>query len=150
MLDEPINGLDPTGIIQFREILLQLNREQNTTILISSHILSELTNLATHYGFIDHGCMLQEITAKEIEQRCREFIELTVDDTAKAAVALESRLNCREFEVLPDNKMRVYAYLSAPGKVAQALSMAGVGLLSINTHTANLEEYFLSLIGQDK
>ena len=150
VLDEPINGLDPTGIIQFREILLQLNREQNTTILISSHILSELTNLATHYGFIDNGCMLQEITAKEIEQRCREFIELTVDDTAKAAVALESRLNCREFEVLPDNKMRVYAYLSAPGKVAQALSMAGVGLLSINTHTANLEEYFLSLIGQDK
>lgn len=75
---------------------------------------------------------------------------MTVDDTANAAVALESRLNCREFEVLPENKMRVYTYLSAPGKVAQALSMAGVSILSINTHTANLEEYFLSLIGQDK
>ena len=150
VLDEPINGLDPTGIIQFREILLRLNRERHTTILISSHILSELTNLATHYGFIDHGCMLQEITAQQIEERCREFIEMTVNDTARAAVALENRLNCREFEVLPDNRMRVYAYLSAPGRVAKALSEAGVELISINTHAANLEDYFLSLIGEQQ
>ena len=76
LLDEPINGLDPMGIIEFRDILLQLNADKNITILISSHILSELSNLATHYGFIEKGRMIQQISAKEISERCRECLEL--------------------------------------------------------------------------
>lgn len=146
LLDEPINGLDPMGIVQFRDILLRLNREKKTTIFISSHILSELSNLATHYGFIDNGRMLEQTTAKAIAEHCRECIEVVVDDTAKAAVALESRLACNEFEVLPENRLRVYAFLNEPARVIQALTEEGVLISAIDTHSANLEEYFLSLL----
>ena len=148
ILDEPINGLDPTGIVQFREILQRLNEEKNTTILISSHILSELSNLATHYGFIDGGHMLQQISAREIAERCRECLELLVSDTEKAAVALERDLGIDAFEILPENRIRLYALVNEPGKVAQVLAAAGVVLTGINTRGTNLEEYFLSLIGE--
>ena len=146
LLDEPINGLDPMGIVEFRDILLKLNAERRVTILISSHILSELSNLATHYGFIDGGRMLQQISAEQIQERCRECLELTVGDTAKAAVALEKGLSCRDFEILPENRIRVYAFLGEPGRVTQVLTDAGVSISSINTHGTNLEEYFLGLL----
>lgn len=146
LLDEPINGLDPMGIVEFRELLLKLNRERDLTMLISSHILSELSNLATHYGFIDQGRLIQQISARDMEERCREYLELTVSDPAAAAVALEQRLHCREYEMQPDGKIRVYAFLKEPGKVTQALADQGVLLTAINTHGANLEEYYFSLI----
>ena len=148
LLDEPINGLDPMGIVQFRKILLRLNEEKETTILISSHILSELSNLATCYGFIERGKLIQQIQAKELEESCREYLELVVDEAPRAATALEAKLNCREFDVLPEGKIRVYQFLDQPARVTGALAEAGVNIYSINTHAANLEEYFLSLIQQ--
>lgn len=148
LLDEPINGLDPMGIVQFRKILLRLNEEKETTILISSHILSELSNLATCYGFIERGKLIQQIQAKELEESCREYLELVVDEAPRAATALEAKLNCREFDVLPEGKICVYQFLDQPARVTGALAEAGVNIYSINTHAANLEEYFLSLIQQ--
>lgn len=148
ILDEPVNGLDPMGIVHFRRVLLRLNEEERITILISSHILSELSNLATHYGFIDEGRLLQQTTAKEIQQACRECIEIVVDDTAKAAAVLENELQCRDFEVLPENHMKIYAFLGEPAKLTQALIRNDVNIFEINSRGANLEDYYLSLLKQ--
>ena len=147
LLDEPINGLDPEGIVEFRNLLLRLNRERQTTILISSHILPELANLATCYGFIDNGVMLEQISAQALEEKCRACIEARVDDPSAAALVLEQRLNIRDYEVLPGNLLRLYQELDRPQAVAKALVEGGVGLLSIESRGANLEDYFLSMIG---
>ena len=147
LLDEPINGLDPEGIVEFRNILLDLNREQGTTILISSHILPELANLATHYGFIDGGHMLEQISAKGLAEKCRACIELSVDDASKAARVLEQALGVRDYEVLPGNILRLYHFLDCPQDVTAALVEAGVALFSAENKNTTLEDYFLSLIG---
>lgn len=147
LLDEPINGLDPEGIVEFRNILLQLNRDRRTTILISSHILPELSNLATHYGFIDGGHMLEQISAKVLGEKCRACLELAVDDAAKAAQTLEQALGVRDYEVLPGNVIRLYCHLDEPQRVAQTLYGGGVALSAMERKGANLEDYFLSLIG---
>ncbi len=147
LLDEPINGLDPEGIVEFRNLLLKLNRERQTTILISSHILPELANLATCYGFLDNGVMLEQITAQALEEKCRACIEVRVDDPAAGALVLEQRLNLRDYEVLPGNLLRLYQELDRPQAVAKALVEGGVGLQSIESRGANLEDYFLSMIG---
>ena len=147
LLDEPINGLDPEGIVEFRNLLLRLNRERQTTILISSHILSELANLATCYGFIDNGRMLEQITARALEEKCRACIEARVDDVSRAALVLEQQLGIRDYEVLPGGVVRIYGCLDAPQKVTQALVEGGVALQGIESRGANLEDYLLSMIG---
>lgn len=147
LLDEPINGLDPEGIVEFRNLLLELNRQYQTTILISSHILSELQNLATHYGFIDKGLMLEQVSAKALGEKCRACLELTVDDAARASQVLEQELGLRDYEVLPGNVLRLYSHQEEAGRVTAALVNAGVSLAGMEQKGANLEDYFLSLIG---
>ena len=147
LLDEPINGLDPEGIVEFRNLLLRLNQERQTTILISSHILSELANLATCYGFLDNGMMLEQISARALEEKCRACIEARVDNASRAALVLEQSLGIRDYEVLPGHLLRIYSSLDAPYRVAQALVEGGVALQSIESRGANLEDYFLSMIG---
>lgn len=147
LLDEPINGLDPEGIVEFRNLLLDLNRQRETTILISSHILSELSNVATHFGFLDKGHMLEQISAQKLQEKCRACLQLTVDDAARAALALEQRLGTRDYEVLPGNVLRLYDFLERPQVVAATLSETKVALLGLESRSANLEDYFLGLIG---
>ena len=147
LLDEPINGLDPEGIVEFRNLLLDLNRQRETTILISSHILSELSNVATHFGFLDKGHMLEQISAQKLQEKCRACLQLTVDDASRAALALEQRLGTRDYEVLPGNVLRLYDFLERPQVVAAALAETKVALLGLESRSANLEDYFLSLIG---
>ena len=146
LLDEPINGLDPMGIVEFRDILLKLSQEQGTTILISSHILSELSNLATDYGFLEKGRLLEQASAEEIRSRCRDCLELWVDDAAKAMTVLEGA-SFGEAEVLPGNKIRLYGSLDQPQEVSRALIENGVGLLSLTQRGNTLEDYFLELVG---
>ena len=147
ILDEPINGLDPEGIVEFRNILLELNRQRETTILISSHILSELSNIATHYGFLDGGRMLEQVSAARLREKCRACLQLTVDDAARAALVLEQELGIRDYEVLPGNLLRLYDRLDRPQTVTAALMGAGVALIGAENKNANLEDYFLGLIG---
>ena len=147
LLDEPINGLDPEGIVEFRNLLLRLNRERQTTILISSHILPELANLATCYGFIDNGVMLEQISARALEEKCRACIEVGAEDASAAALVLEQRLGLRDYEVLPGQLLRLYDFLDRPQEVARALVEGGVALRSLESRGANLEDYFLSMIG---
>lgn len=144
MLDEPVNGLDPQGIVEIRELLLKLNREKQMTILISSHILEELSKLATHYGFIDHGHMVKEITAKELEEACRKSLRLTVSDGKTLAVVLDGMqaeycfLSEREAEIYSDTRVT---------KLVCALAEAGCEVLSINEKEESLESYYIRLIG---
>jgi len=147
ILDEPINGLDPEGVAEFRSILRRLNRERNTTILISSHILTELSNVATCYGFLDSGVLLEEVTAQALEEKCRACLEIRVDDPAKAALTLEETFHTKEYEVQPGGVIQLYACLDRPQQVAAALVAGGVALSGIEVRGADLEAYFLSLIG---
>ncbi|MGI5893975.1 MAG: ABC transporter ATP-binding protein [Candidatus Merdivicinus sp.] len=146
VLDEPINGLDPMGIVEFRDVLLQMNRQHGTTILISSHILSELSNLATDYAFIDQGRLLEQISAEEIRVKCRDCLEIAVNNAPQAATLLDT-LDRPEYEVLPGNIIRLYSHMEDPQTISKLLIDGGVSLLSIHTHSSNLEDYFLNLMG---
>lgn len=149
VLDEPINGLDPSGIIEFREILLKLNKERNVTILISSHILSELSQLATTYGFIHNGKLLEEVSGKTIEERCKHHLLIKVDDPKKAAVILEEQLACVEYEIQNSNEIKVFKYLEEPELVVATLVKSGVMISEVRQVGMDLENYFMDLIGGD-
>lgn len=147
ILDEPINGLDPEGVAEFRQILRTLNRERQTTILISSHILSELSSIATRYGFMEQGRLLEEISAETLHDKCRICMRLEVDDAARAAAVLQSQLGTDKFEVLPGNVIQLYDCLDDPKRASYALARNGVALLAMEQKGADLEAYFLNLIG---
>ena len=147
ILDEPINGLDPEGVAEFRALLRQLNRERQTTILISSHILSELSSVATCYGFLEKGRLLEEISAETLHERCRTCLRLTVDDAAKAAAVLERELGTDRYEALPGNLIELYDLLDRPQAVSAALAAGGVAILGMEQKGSDLEAYFLNLIG---
>jgi len=147
ILDEPINGLDPEGVAEFRQILRTLNSERQTTILISSHILSELSNVATRYGFMEQGKLLEEISAEALHDKCRTCLRLEVDDASRAAAVLQTQLGTDKFEVLPGNVIQLYDCLDDPKRASYALAQNGVALLAMEQKGADLEAYFLNLIG---
>ncbi|MDU2687438.1 ATP-binding cassette domain-containing protein [Paeniclostridium sordellii] len=150
ILDEPINGLDPIGIIEFRELIKKLNREKKITILISSHILSELHQLATYYGIIHKGKLIEEISLEELNERCKKHINLEVDDSSKASIILENNLKIKNFSVLPNNVIKIYDYLDRVKLISNELVSNGVGIERINTQGDGLEEYFARLIGGNR
>ena len=147
ILDEPINGLDPMGIVEIRELLKKINKEKDMTILISSHILSELSELATTYGIISNGKLIEEITSEELAEKCRQYIDLKVDDTSRAVTLLERELGISDYEVLEDKKIKVFSNLDNVGEVNSILSKSGVIVESISIKGENLEEYFMNKIG---
>ncbi|EKY27757.1 ABC transporter ATP-binding protein [Clostridium celatum] len=149
ILDEPINGLDPMGIVEIRELLKKINKEKDMTILISSHILSELSELATTYGIISKGRLIEEITANELNEKCRQYIDLIVDDTAKAVALLERELDISDYEVWEGNKIKIFSNLDSIGIINSTISKAGVIVESIGIKGENLEEYFMNVIGGD-
>ena len=147
ILDEPINGLDPMGIVEIRELLKKINKEKDMTILISSHILSELSELATTYGIISNGKLIEEITAKQLSEKCRQYIDLKVDDTARAVILLERELGISNYEVLEDSNIKVFSNLDNVGEVNSLLSRSGIIVESISVKGENLEEYFMNKVG---
>ena len=147
ILDEPINGLDPMGIVEIRELLKKINKEKDMTILISSHILSELSELATTYGIISNGKLIEEITAKQLYKKCRQYIDLKVDDTARAVILLERELGISDYEVLEDSNIKVFSNLDNVGEVNSLLSRSGIIVESISVKGENLEEYFMNKVG---
>jgi ABC-type multidrug transport system, ATPase component len=147
VLDEPINGLDPVGIVEIRDILTKLNREKNITIIISSHILTELAQLATTYGFINNGQLVEQISAKALEEKFKNSLSIKVNNAQKAAVIIEGKLGCSGYEVLNGNEIRMYEMLDKPDVVAEAIVIGGVKLYAMQQIGSNLEEYFIDLIG---
>lgn len=144
VLDEPANGLDPQGIIEMRELILKLNRERRITVLISSHILDELSRLATHYGFIDGGRMVKEISAKELEEACRKCVRMEVTDAKALARVLEEM--GVEYTVLSDRKVDVFAKLNV-SKLTMALAKEGCEVISMQERDESLESYYVGLVG---
>lgn len=146
ILDEPVNGLDPMGIVEFRGIIKQLQQEQGMTVLISSHILSELSQIATNYGIIHKGKLIKELSQQELAQETKRSIRLHVNDAAAAAVVLQEKLKTQNFEVLPDNTIILYEYLDNPSEVTFQLSTGGVRVSSMAEQGTNLEDYFIQAI----
>lgn len=144
LLDEPVNGLDPEGIIEIRELILRLNRERQITVLISSHILGELSRLATHYGFIDQGRIVREISAKELEQACRKCLRLRVSDTVALARVLSERN--LEYTIVSDTEADLYDAPEVTGLV-QALARENCVVQAMQERDESLEGYYVNLIG---
>lgn len=147
ILDEPINGLDPMGIKEVRETLLKLNKVKNTTILISSHILGELSQLASCYGFIDDGKLIEEISSEELLNKCKHCLAIKVDDLEKASAILESKFKCENYEVLNGNLIKIYDYLEESHIINKSFVENGIMVYSLQKIGSNLEEYFLNLVG---
>ncbi len=147
ILDEPVNGLDPTGIIELRELLKKLTKENHVTILISSHILSELNQLATCYGFLHHGKLLRQITAVQLDEECRRHIKLKTDDTIRTTTILEEKLRIKNYSVYPDNFIRIYEKLEEIHNISKTLFSSGLIVEELSIQGENLETYFENLIG---
>ncbi len=146
LLDEPINGLDPEGIREMRELLLRLNRERGLTILVSSHILGELSKVATRYGIIQEGRLVEQITAAELEQKCADYLRLKADQPRKAAALLERELHLTRWEMRPEGELRIYEAVDAKA-VGQLLTQAGIAVVEMGLHRQDLEGYFLERMG---
>jgi ABC-2 type transport system ATP-binding protein len=147
VLDEPINGLDPAGMVEIRKLIKELNREYGMTILISSHLLEELHNTATDFIFIDGGRILEELTYEELNEKCKQHIEIKVKDTEKAVLVMEERLHTDNFKMLPDGTIQLYDYLDDIESVAVAFSEAQVLVVGLAVTGDTLEEYFISKVG---
>lgn len=144
VLDEPVNGLDPQGIVEMRELILKLNREHGITVLISSHILDELSRLATHYGFIDHGALIKEISAAELEAVCRKYVRVNVTDTKPLCRVLDGM--GLEYSVISDTEADIYGEIGVT-ELAMALAEENCEVKSMSEHEESLENYYISLVG---
>lgn len=144
VLDEPANGLDPQGIVEIRELILKLNRERRVTVLISSHILDELSRIATHYGFIDRGAMVKEISTAELEAACRKCTHLEVSDIRVLAHVLD-RLHLA-YTILTDTEADIYAAVPVT-RLAAELAQEGCEIRTITQRDESLESYYMALIG---
>ena len=147
ILDEPINGLDPSGIIEIRNLLLKLNREKNITIIISSHILSELYNIATCYGFLSKGKLVEELSLEQLNEKCRSYLEINVTNPKKLSVLLEEKLGYKNYKIMPNGLIHLFEKDPINEEISRLAVENGIGLKSINEKSANLENYYLSLIG---
>ena len=148
VLDEPVNGLDPEGIVEIRELLLKLNREEHITIVISSHILSELSLLCTDYIFIHHGELVQSVSANALKKLCREHYHIHTDNDAMALAILQDRLGVTEYDVEEDGSIRLYEHLEGIREISKALYEGGVIPLSLGMREANLEQYYMDMVGE--
>ena len=150
ILDEPVNGLDPTGIIELRELLKKLVKERETTILISSHILSELHQLATCYGFLHKGELLKQISAEKLNEECKRYICLKTDNIQKTTLILEQKANIKNYSVYPDNSIRIYDCLDNVRMISKLLTDNEIIIDEISVQGEDLETYFENLIGGRK
>ncbi len=146
VLDEPVNGLDPQGIVEMRELILKLNREKQITVLISSHILDELSKLATCYGFIDRGRLVKEISASELEAECRKCKRVTVSDT-KPLCRVMDEMDI-EYSIISDTEADIYSQISVT-KLAMALAEENCEIISMSERGDSLEKYYINLVGGD-
>lgn len=146
LLDEPMNGLDPSGVAELRNLIIDLNKK-GITFIISSHILSELEKVATHYGFISHGKLIKEISASDLALECKKFTELRYSDPAKLEKALKA-LGYKEVKEYP-NAVRIYDEVK-PLELLKSLEKNGIEISDVKTSEMNVEDYYLNLIGGEK
>lgn len=146
VLDEPINGLDPQGIAEIRDMVLRLNEERNMTMIISSHILEELSKIATDYGIIHQGALIKEMTWEELMRRCSERIEIQLEEPEKALPVLDA-MGFHAYQVADKNHIHVFERLEESAALNMELAKAGVAVTSLSITSEDLETYFLNLTG---
>ena len=146
ILDEPINGLDPIGIKEIRDTLKRSNEEEKITILISSHILSELYLIANHFCFIDKGRIIKDVSKEELDLECSKCIVIRTKDVKKATVVLEKELSTTNYKVIDNTEIRLYDYLENSVKVNKTLLSNDIDIMGIYESGISLEDYFDSLI----
>lgn len=147
VLDEPINGLDPAGIKEIRDVILALNQKKGVTFLVSSHLLDELSKIVTTYGIIKDGVLIEQITAKELEGRCRHHLKLRVDNIPKAQALLECIADPKAVKI-QDDCIYLFDLLDKSDKVNRLLVRHGIKVSELSVQTASLEEYFLERMGK--
>ncbi|HJJ04852.1 MAG TPA: ATP-binding cassette domain-containing protein [Clostridiaceae bacterium] len=146
ILDEPINGLDPIGISELRETLKKLNEESNITMLISSHILSELYLLANRFCFIEKGKIIKELSKEELDVECSRAIVIKTNNVKETCLILEKELNTTNYKVIDKHEVRLYDYLDNSGKVNKELAKNDIDVISIYESGISLEDYFKSIV----
>ncbi|MBY0098221.1 ATP-binding cassette domain-containing protein [Mesobacillus maritimus] len=146
ILDEPTNGLDPAGIVEMREIIVRLVKERGMTVLLSSHLLDELSQVATHYGILHDGKLIRELSKEELARETRQYIELETTEVQKAVVVLDE-LGIRDYQVINGTDIHIYERLDDVAKINRSLVLAEVNVLRIGTTRQKLEDFFLQLTG---
>lgn len=146
ILDEPINGLDPQGIAEVRDVLHRLNAERGITIIISSHILEELAKVATSFGIINNGVMIEELTREQLMAKCSSHIDISVSDINKAADVLQD-MGFNNFRLVGENTIGIFERTDESAQITLAMAKAGLWVYSICTHSEALEDYFLRITG---
>ncbi|WP_123052797.1 ABC transporter ATP-binding protein [Clostridium sp. JN-1] len=149
ILDEPINGLDPEGIKEVRSLIKALNEKYGMTIIISSHILSEIELIADTVGIIKNGKLLEEVSMEKVHEYSSEFIELEVNNPSKAGYLIKEEMGISNYKMISENKIRIYDMEKSPKVISRVLIENGVELESIGKKESTLEEYFLKLIQED-
>ena len=147
ILDEPLNGLDPQGMVEIRELILKLNEQLNITFLISSHMLSELSKVATHYGFMDKGTIIKEISAEQLNESCRKCVRIEVSDISVLIKLLDDMK--LEYKVVAENIAHIYGDMKLNNLVVD-LSKLNCDLLNVTNEDETLESYYINLIGDNK
>ena len=145
ILDEPLNGLDPQGIAELRTLMIELNQKHGISILVSSHILSELEKVATHYGFIKKGKLIEEVSANELLEKCKKSLTLKVSDEANAIKVLK-KLGAKDISTLPSGELKVYDKIETKD-IIKALVKADIDILLCNSNDKSVEDYYLNLVG---
>ena len=146
LLDEPMNGLDPEGIAELRDLLIELNQKQGLTVLISSHILSELEKIASVYGFISHGRIVEEISVEELLAKCEKALVIKVENVAEAEEAVKE-LKIKKYKTFPNGDVYIYDDVNI-GETVAFLNKKKINILSINSVDESVEEYYLKLINK--
>ncbi|MEB2300190.1 ATP-binding cassette domain-containing protein [Lysinibacillus xylanilyticus] len=146
ILDEPINGLDPIGIKDIRELLLLLKEEHGITILISSHIVSEIESIADTIGILHHGKLLKEVRMEDIRKENMEYLEIKIDDVKKAIHVLENKLGIRKYEIANQHCIRIFEHDISQSQINKELIFNNIAVNGIEKKQQHLEEYFLNLI----
>lgn len=150
VLDEPINGLDPEGIVDIRCILKKLCEEQNVTILISSHILSEMAELCTDFVIVNKGRLIEKLSSGELAVKCKNHITLKTTDDDKTAMILESKLNIKDYKVLHNGEIHIYEALEQIETISKTITDNNLVLLKLIVEGETLENYYLSKVGELK
>lgn len=149
LLDEPINGLDPQGIIEIRELIEKLAKEQKITIIISSHILEELSKIATRYGVINEGRLIAEFTHEELLDSCIQLIELRPDDVSKASTVLEG-MGIRDYKAMDKRTIHIFERVDECGKIVLEMAKHNVEIHGVEIKHRSLEEYYIDLTDKDQ
>ena len=148
ILDEPVNGLDPVGVVEIRNLIKKLNQEKNITVLISSHNMPELYQTATDYIIIDKGVIKQTLTLDELEKKCEHYLSITCDDPDKALKVIENELGTKKYQRMQDGSIRLYDFVDEKQKVSDALFNNHIKVYEFSRLGETLENYFLSVIGE--